>query len=161
MNEHFWEGICLFIFIGLVFKPTKKAILEYLDSYSAEVKNKILEADNIALEAKKTLEYYLKQHKNLKRKIEVLQNNTKDNIKELLRSSEESLNEKIKQKHTLHRQRLEISRQEMQQKVKIDTMAKAIAISTTYIHDNLKRQVTKEDLDFIVNVVSKKKITLH
>ncbi|MBP9792037.1 MAG: hypothetical protein KBC27_02390 [Rickettsiales bacterium] len=161
MNAHFWEAICLFIFIGLIFKPTKKAVLEYLDSYSAEIKDKILEADNIALEANKTLKYYLKQHKTLKQKVEILQKNTKDNLKELLDASEESLSEKIKQKHKLHRERLEISRQEMQHRVKIDTMAKAIAISTTYIHDNLKHQVTKEDLDFIVNTVSKKKITLH
>ena len=161
MDAHLWEAICLLIFIGLIFKPTKKAVLEYLDSYSADVKNKILEADNIASEAKKTLEYYLKQHQDLKSKVETLQNNTKENVTELLHSGEESLNEKIRQKKKLHKERLDISRQEMQQRVKIDTMAKSIAIATTYMQDSLKREVTSEDLDFVIRSVSKRKITLH
>lgn len=161
MKEHLWEAICLFIFIGLIFKPTKKVLFEYLDSYSAEIKNKILDAENIVLEAKGTLEYYLKQHQELNQKIKILHNNTQDNVKELMRVGEESLNEKIKQRHKLHTDRLEISRQEMQQKVRIDTMSKSIAIATTYIQNNLKQEVTKEDFDFIVNSLSKKKIKLH
>lgn len=161
MSEHFWEALCLFIFIGLVYKPTKKAILEYLDSYSADIKNKVMEANNIASEAQKTLKYYLKQNKDLQKKIEILEKNSKASVKEVLRSGEDVLNEKIKQKHKLHKERLEISRQEMQQKVKIDTMAKSIAIATTYMQDDLKKEVTKDDLKFIIDAVSKKKIVLH
>ncbi len=161
MNEHFWEAICLFIFIGLIYKPTKRAILESLDSYSAEIKGKLMEADNIALEAKKTLEYYIEQHKHLKSKIARLQESSKNNAKEILASGEDTLGERVKQKYKLHKERLEIFRKEMQHRVKVETMAKSIVIATTYIQDNLKQEVTKEDLDFVVNAVSKKKITLH
>ena len=45
----------------------------------------------------KNLEYYLKQHQDLNSKVETLQNNTKENVKELLHSGEESLKEKIRQ----------------------------------------------------------------
>ena len=63
-NATIWVAISFFIFLLLIFKPIKSQISSSLDKKISELKNQIIEAENLKKEAEDLLEV---QKKNLQK----------------------------------------------------------------------------------------------
>lgn len=65
LNESFWLACSFIIFVYLIYKPAKKAILKSLDTKISEVQEKILKAEKLNEDAKLLFEQTEAQIKNL------------------------------------------------------------------------------------------------
>ncbi|HJD55688.1 MAG TPA: F0F1 ATP synthase subunit B [Rickettsia endosymbiont of Pyrocoelia pectoralis] len=65
LDESFWLACSFIIFVYLIYKPAKKAILNSLDTKISEVQEKILKAEKLKEDAKLLFEQTEAQIKNL------------------------------------------------------------------------------------------------
>jgi F-type H+-transporting ATPase subunit b len=160
MSIHFWELVCFSIFVALIFKPTKKFIIDSLNGYSLRVKNDIDDSCKIKDEALKNLEYYSEKHKELTQLVKEIKNSTEFSIKKLHEDTMKNIENKINNKILIHREMVRVLQKDQLTKLKLQTIRKALSISEKYLSDNKEKSLVKQSLLDTLEE-SKSKITLH
>jgi F-type H+-transporting ATPase subunit b len=160
-DVHFWEGVCFFTFIALAYKPIKGALTKYLDDYSKAIKQKVTDADNLRSEAEKLCHYYTGQHKAAEKKFSAMTRHLEENIKLLKNQAAKKLEEQIKIKQQIHKDKLELYTREKATKMKEAIVQKAMTIAEFYMADSVSPNVKKSDINNLLNTLKNKSITFH
>jgi F0F1-type ATP synthase membrane subunit b/b' len=160
-DVHFWEGICFFTFIALAYKPIKGALTKSLDDYAKAIKQKVTDADNLRAEAEKLCHYYAGQHKAFEAKFSAMTRHLEENITLLKKNAAKKLEEQIKIKQQIHKDKLELLTREKAVKMKEAIVQKAMTIAEFYMADAVTPNVKKSDINNLLNTIKNKSITFH
>lgn len=147
MSIHSWEAICFVIFIALIFKPTKKFFVQYLNQYSISISKNIEDATRLKNEAQESVNYYSQKHEEFTQIIKEINDNTQYNIKKLKETAEKNLENRINQKMRIHEETIEIHKKEQLSRMRIDTFRKALWIAKQYLRDHNDTSLSKEDIE--------------
>lgn len=161
MSTHFWEAVCFLIFLILLYKPVTKFILSYLDKYSDNIKNKIIDSENIRVEAEKAIKFYEKRRDSLRQLVSEIYKNTTDNINKLLEVNQKKLELQIAIKMKMHEQKLKIYEKEQINEIKIEVLTKSLFIVQKYLTDNKPKKINDQYLSEVMDVTNNKKIMFH
>jgi len=160
MSIHFWELVCFSIFVAMIFRPTKKFIVDSLNAYSSRVKTDIDASCQIKAEAVQNLEYYSEKHKELTKLVQEIKDSTEFSIKKLHEDTMKNIENKINNKIFIHQEMIRVLQKDQLTKLKIQTIRKALSISEKYLSDNREKSLAKQTLlDTLEGL--KNKITLH
>lgn len=158
---HFWEGVCFFLFVALAYKPIKNILVNYLNEYSSSIATKIKDAENLSEEAKKIFKYYTEQHKTFIEKISSMRRHTEENIKVLKDQAAKTLDEKIKVRQQLQKEKLDLYEKKEQEQIKETIIRKAVVLAVLYVEDVIVPDLKKDDIIQLLDVIKDKSITFH
>ncbi|NRA73817.1 MAG: hypothetical protein HRU36_03640 [Rickettsiales bacterium] len=160
-DVHFWESICFILLVLLSYRPVKKAISNYLDDYAKSIEQKVKEAENLCEEATHTLQYYTEQHKMFTKKINDITKKTEKDIRSLEQQATKKLEDKIKAKQQIQKDRLELYNKQEIYRVKKAIINKTMTLVTCYLEDVGSSSVTRDQVAQVLNVAKNKSITFH
>ena len=160
-DVHFWEGVCFFIFVAIVYKPIKNALSSCLNEYSNSVEQQIRDAENLREDAEKTFKYYTDQHKTFVKRISSMHKHTKENIQLLKNQATKILDEKIKIRQRLQKEKLGLYEKKEISETKETIIKKAMVLAGFYIDDVITPSLTKDEITQLLNTVKNKSITFH
>ena len=86
-DPQFWVAVSFFLFIAAIFNPVRKMLSSNLDTQINDIKLKIAEAENLKLEAQKTLNELKKREAEVEKEIQKLKINSDKKIEELKKLS--------------------------------------------------------------------------
>ena len=161
LDIHFWEGLCFVVFIALVYKPVKGAISNYLDKYSESVRLKLREADSLREDAEKTFKYYTSIHKNLMKKIATISKHTDTNIKALKQQAADRIDEQIKVRQQMQKDKLDIYHKEETRQIKEQIVKKTERLVSVYLNDDIIPNLTREEITQLLITAEGQPITFH
>jgi len=149
-DPQFWVLVSFIIFVGIVFVFLRKMILTSLDNKIAEIKNRIDEAEKIKNEAQQALSEINKRQNDVKKEIELIQNESKEKINFLELQFNEKLAEQINKKENLTNVKIEQMTREANtqvQKYIVDTAIKAtIQILEKKLDENEKQSLINQSI---------------
>lgn len=134
----------------------KKFLISYLDSYSEEVSKKIIETEELADSANKTLEFYKAQHQAFVQYAEEVTKHHKEAIDEISKLAIEALEKKSKLKQQIHKEKLETYKKEELEGIMLNALTKSMMITTIYLKENAPKSVDIELQDALELIKSKK-----
>ncbi|MEQ9116507.1 MAG: hypothetical protein RLN62_06915 [Rickettsiales bacterium] len=136
MDHHFWEALCVILFVGLFYKPVKNMIGSQLDAYSKDIAVKVKEAEDLEKDAQETLDEYKKLHKEFVKKSQLIAETSKENIARIAEDAAHKLKESIKIQKSLHKERLLIYEVDTLNEVRRKAVIRAFSIAQTYFKEN-------------------------
>ena len=149
-DPQFWVLVSFIIFVGIVFVFLRIMILTSLDNKIAEIKNRIDEAEKIKNEAQQALSEINKRQNDVKKEIELIQNESKEKINFLELQFNEKLAEQINKKENLTNVKIEQMTREANtqvQKYIVDTAIKAtIQILEKKLDENEKQSLINQSI---------------
>ncbi|MBL6784797.1 MAG: hypothetical protein ISQ32_00660 [Rickettsiales bacterium] len=116
-NETFWVAAAFVIFVGLIYKIIKNAILNALDNKISAVKDSINEAEKIKLEAEKILQEVKEKEKAINLQADKIVDNAKTRIKVLEENSTNKIEKEIKRKSVSVKQNFEYDKNNFMKKL--------------------------------------------
>ena len=139
-DPQFWVAVSFLLFIVAIFNPVRKQLTTSLDAQINEIKNKIVEAENIKKEAEKTLSELEAREEKVGKEIDELNKETEDRIKTLQEISDNKISDQIKKRKILAENKVDQIIREAKVAVK-DYISNTSIETTRYI---LQNKLTKE-----------------
>lgn len=160
LDEHFWEAVCIAIFVALFFKPIKNLILQQLESYQNHVADEVHNAEEMRKNADTTLEHYRKLHTEFTEKSDLIMKTSQENIQRLTYEAKEKLRHNIKVQRELHNERVYLYELETLNKLRKDAMQKALGIARNFLEEHVSS--TKDtDIKSSLHTVRSNKQLFH
>ncbi len=100
-DPQFWVAVSFFLFIAAIFNPVRKILTLNLDTQISEIKSKIKEAEDLKIEAQKTLSELKTRESEVEIEIKKLKTESENKIKEIKELSEKKLAEQIEKRNIL------------------------------------------------------------
>jgi len=160
-DVHFWEGLCFVLFVLITYKPIKRALSNYLDEYARSIEQKVVEAESLHKEAKKTFKYYTEQHKTFTEKIASASRHTEENIHDLKQQSTKKLEEKIIMKQKMQQDKLRLYDRKQTKQLKTAMINKAMMLVSCYLEDISTPNLTRNQITQLLSTTKDKSITFH
>ena len=136
-NPTTWVAVALVIFIALVFKPAKKAILSALDSKIDEIKNQVEEASKLRDEAQALLaEYERKQQQTVQHAEEMIDAARKE-AEDFRVRSESELNANLDRQRKMAMERIALAEEKALQEVRAAAADLAIAATEKLVAEKV------------------------
>ena len=145
-DETAWVAIAFILFILLVWKKGKKAILLLLDERSLSIEKELNEAKSLKEEALEELRLALQNQKNVSDEAENLIKNAKETAKKIQEEANLKSLEMIKRKEEQAKQKILSLEAEAIKNIKEITSSIVIESSKIYIKQNLDN---KENINLI------------
>ena len=101
VDPQFWVAIAFIIFVVIIFNPIRKILISNLDSKIHQIKESINEAENLKNEAQITLSEIKKRQSEVKKEIELIEQDADKKIKQIEQEAEKKLISQIKKKRIL------------------------------------------------------------
>ena len=101
VDPQFWVAIAFIIFIIIIFNPLKKILISNLDSKINQIKESIDEAENLKNEAQITLSEIKKRQNEVKKEIQLIEQDTEEKIKKIELEAEKKIDDQIDKKKLL------------------------------------------------------------
>lgn len=160
MSTHTIEALCILSFLVIAYKPMKRFLISYLDSYSEEVSKKIIETEQLADSANKTLEFYKAQHKAFVEYAEEVNKHHKEAIEEISSLAIEAVEKKYQLKQQIHKEKLEIYKREELDSITLNAITKSMMIATIYLKENAPKS---EDIELqeSLELIKNKKVSFN
>lgn len=105
-NPATWVAISTVLFVGLAFKPIRKAFLSILDERSNKIRKELAEAESLKAEAKGVLESYQKKYQEAVKESEEIIETARHEAAQLLESAKREMDAVIKKRMELVLQRI-------------------------------------------------------
>lgn len=128
-DTNFWVLISFTLFVVLVFKAAKTAILGKLDGRIAQIRTDIETAENLRVEAQELLAQYQRKQRDAQNEAETIIANARNHATEIRKTAEAELNEMIDRKEKQLADRLK--RMEDSAKAEIRAYASELAVKAT------------------------------
>ena len=128
-NPTTWVAVALVIFIALVFKPAKKAILAALDAKIDEIKNQVEEASKLRDEAQALLAEYERKQQQASQHAEEMIDAARKEAEEFRVRAESDMNANLERQRKLAMERIAMAEEKALQEVR--TAAAELAIAAT------------------------------
>lgn len=136
MDHHFWEAVCVIIFLGLFYRPVKNILSHQLDIYSKDIAEKIKEAEDLEQNAKETLEEYERLHREFVKKSQLIAETSKDNITRIAEAASKKLKDSIEIQKALHKERLRLYETDTLNEVRRKAVLRSFTIAQSYFKDH-------------------------
>ena len=146
-DPQFWVAVSFFLFIAAIFNPVRKILTSSLDSQINEIKNKIVEVENIKNEAQDTLSELKKRESEVEKEINQLNIEAKNKIKNLEENSNKKLIEQIEKRKLLAENKIDQLIRDANLSIK-DYISNISLESTTHI---LNKHLTDEKKEKIID----------
>tara|TARA_Y100001970_G_scaffold287940_1_gene413862 strand:+ start:759 stop:1244 length:486 start_codon:yes stop_codon:yes gene_type:complete len=144
-DPQFWVAVSFLLFILAIFNPVRKMLKVNLDQQIKDIKDKIDEAENIKIEAQKTLSELKKRENEVEKEIKDLKLNCDNKISELKKLSSNKLLEQIEKRKLLAENRIDQFVRETNTSIK-NYISNAAIEATTHIMINNLSMEKKSDL---------------
>ena len=128
-DTNFWVLISFTLFVVLVFKSAKTAILGKLDGRIAQIRTDIATAENLRVEAQDLLAQYQRKQRDAQNEAEAIIANARNHAAEIRKTAETDLHEMIDRKEKQLTDRLK--RMEDSAKAEIRAYASELAVKAT------------------------------
>ncbi|AGH97963.1 F0F1 ATP synthase subunit B family protein [Micavibrio aeruginosavorus] len=128
-DTNFWVLISFTLFVVLVFKSAKTAILGKLDGRIAQIRTDIETAENLRVEAQELLAQYQRKQRDAQNEAEAIIANARNHAAEIRKTAETDLHEMIDRKEKQLTDRLK--RMEDSAKAEIRAYASELAVKAT------------------------------
>lgn len=149
-DPQFWVAISFFLFIAAIFNPVRKILTSSLDSQIDEIKNKILEVENIKNEAQNTLGELKKRESEVEKEINQLNNEARNKIKILEENSNKKLKEQIEKRKLLAENKIDQLIRDANLSIKNYisniSLESTTHILTKYLNDEKKQKLISESV---------------
>ena len=144
-DPQFWVAVSFLLFILAIFNPVRKMLKVNLDQQIKDIKDKIDEAENIKIEAQKTLSELKKRENEVEKEIKDLKLNCDNKISKLKKLSSNKLLEQIEKRKLLAENRIDQFVRETNTSIK-NYISNAAIEATTHIMINNLSMEKKSDL---------------
>lgn len=145
-NEVFWLSVSFILFIVLVYKPTKKYVLDLLDDKIGSIARNLKEAEELYEKAQDKLEKLHSEHDSiLGSKKEIIQKAQDDAIN-IIKDAEAKSRELIKQFDHIAKQRIEALKGEFIKETKRTILSEALE----NVKNDLNKKYTAKDNDNLI-----------
>lgn len=128
-DTNFWVLISFTLFVVLVFKSAKTAIIGKLDGRIAQIRTDIETAENLRVEAQELLAQYQRKQRDAQNEAEAIIANARNHAAEIHKTAETDLHEMIDRKEKQLTDRLK--RMEDSAKAEIRAYASELAVKAT------------------------------
>lgn len=128
-DTNFWVLISFTLFVVLVFKSAKTAIIGKLDGRIAQIRTDIETAENLRVEAQELLAQYQRKQRDAQNEAEAIIANARNHAAEIRKTAETDLHEMIDRKEKQLTDRLK--RMEDSAKAEIRAYASELAVKAT------------------------------
>lgn len=159
-DVHFWEAACFCAFMVLVYVYVKDPFLQYLDEYTAVIKNKIARADAVRDEAKRNLDHFQELDRSLNRKIKAIHKHTEENIKVIKKDALEKLAEKIKMREVMHKEKLEMYSLQESKQMQGEVINKAFSIAHAYLSNCAPATLKRSEINKLLESAKDRNVTI-
>tara|TARA_B100002051_G_C16483454_1_gene509236 strand:- start:6 stop:491 length:486 start_codon:yes stop_codon:yes gene_type:complete len=139
-DPQFWVAVSFILFVLAIFNPVRKILISSLDSQINEIKSKISEAENLKIEAQKTLSELKTREAEVEKEIEKLKIQSEKKIEELKNLSEKKLSEQIQKKKILANNKIELIVREANLSIKNYISNVSIQATTNILQKNLTKE---------------------
>jgi len=139
-NATIWVAISFFIFLLLIFKPIKSQISSSLDKKISELKNQIIEAENLKKEAEDLLEVQKKKLTENENKIKKLKIETDFEVKRINKSVEEE----FKMSSELRSKAINTTLKQIEDKIKSDLKKEILQKTVVFTELRIKKELKKK-----------------
>lgn len=146
-NPAFWVGVSFFIFLGIAFKPAKKAILGGLDAKIAEIKDQVEEAARLRDEAQALLAEYERKQQQAAQHAEQMVDAARKEAEEAKTRAESDLNASLDRQRKLALERISMAEEKALREVRAAAAEMAIAATEKLVSE----RVTGADGDKLVD----------
>ena len=146
-DPQFWVAVSFFLFILAIFNPVRKVLISSLDSQINQIKLKIDEAQNLKIEAQKTLSELKSREAEVQTEIQNLKVEAENKINELKELSAKKLSEQIQKRKQLAENKIEQLVRDANVSIK-NYISNAAIDATTKI---LQKNLTKEKKSDLIN----------
>ncbi len=156
-DPQFWVAVSFFLFIAAIFNPVRKMLSSNLDTQINDIKLKIAEAENLKLEAQKTLNEVKKREAEVEKEIQKLKINSDEKIEDLKKLSSNKLSEQINKRKFLAENKIDQIVRDMNLSVRHYILNTSINASTRILQKNLtkenKSELIKESINDLNNIL--------
>ncbi len=136
-NPTTWVAVALAIFIALVFKPAKKAILSALDSKIDEIKNQVEEAAKLRDEAQALLAEYERKQQQATQHAEEMIDAARKEAEDFKVRSESELNANLERQRKMALERIALAEEKALQEVRAAAADLAIAATEKLVAEKV------------------------
>ena len=144
-DPQFWVAVSFILFVAAIFNPVRKILTSSLDSQINEIKSKINEAENLKIEAQKTLSELKVRESEVQKEIQELRKVSEKKIEDLKETSSKKLFEQIEKRKILSENKIEQLVRDTNLSIK-NYISNASIEATTKIIKNKLNEKTKTDL---------------
>lgn len=156
VDPQFWVAIAFIIFVVAVFNPIRKMLGTTLNSKIQDIKNSIEEAENIKNETQNTLSDLKKRQNDVQIEIENIHKDAKEKIQILESQAEEKLKEKIDKRNLLATAKIEQMTRDanaaIQQHVSRTAIEAAVTILKKKLDQNEKQNLINRSIKELSSV---------
>ena len=146
-DPQFWVAVSFFLFILAIFNPVRKVLVASLDSQINDIKLKIDEAQNLKIEAQKTLSELKTREAEVNTEIQNLKVEAENKIKELKELSTKKLSEQIEKRKQLAENKIEQLVRDANLSIKSYISNAAIEVTTNILQKNLTKEKKSDLID--------------
>ena len=144
-DPQFWVAVSFVLFIAAIFNPVRKILTSSLDAQIDDIKNKIVEAENIKHEAQKALNQLKDRENKVEKEIENLKLESEKRIADLKDISTSKLAHQIEKRKVLAENKIEQLVRDTNNSIKNYISSVAIEATRNILLQNLNKD-KKSDL---------------
>lgn len=154
-DTHVWYAISFVVFLGLVWKFGRHAILGNLDRRIDAIRKEIKTAETLRIEAQELLAQYQRKQRDALKDAERIINTARTNAEELRRKAEADLNESINRREAQLKERIERMEQSAVQEIQAYASELAMKAAQEIIIEKLDKKTAEKLADQSIQDVAK------
>ena len=136
-DPQFWVAVSFVLFIAAIFNPVRKVLTSNLDAKINEIKYQLDEAENLKVQAQKTLSELKNREGEVEKEIKELKKNSELKISQLKELSSKKLHEQIEKRKLLSEIKIEQLIRDANTSIKEFMSNVAIDTATHILKNNL------------------------
>jgi F-type H+-transporting ATPase subunit b len=143
-DTSFWVAVAFFLFIAMVFKPAKKAIISGLDGKAEKIRSDLEHARKLHDEAQDTLANFQRKQQEVLKEAEELLMNAKAESEAIANESQIRIKEQLEARLEVAMQKIALAEQNAVESVQKNALDIAMSAASIYLQKHLPNQAADE-----------------
>ena len=154
-DPQFWVAVAFFAFIAAVFNPVRKLVTKSLDQQIKQIKDSIEEAENLKNETQLTLSQIKKRQKDVKIEIETINKEMKNKINQLEENAKIKIKDQIEKKQILANAKIDQLTRDANQTIQEHISYTAINATIILLNEKINENESQKIIDSSISELGK------